>query len=261
MLEALDSILTTYPGDLAAKAERSLQELGVEVRTNNSLVAIEEQHVKLRDTRTEQETVLDARTILWAAGIKASPLGRVLAQRTGAELDKIGRVVVQPDLSLPEHNDIFVIGDLAHFSDPSGSPLPGVAQVAMQQGDYVANLVQARRKGEEKAPFRYQDKGSLAVIGRNAAVADLGYARFSGFFAWLIWIFVHIRYLIEFDNKLLVLTQWAWNYFTRRRGARLITGEDPFPLVEDGDDIDFGQLFSERSKVIVTMAETETSQA
>jgi NADH dehydrogenase len=120
-----------------------------------------------------------------------------------------------------------------------------VAQVAMQQGDYVAKLVKARLEGRDKAPFTYDDKGSLAVIGRNAAVADLGYARFSGFLAWLIWIFIHIRYLIEFDNKLLVLTQWAWNYFTRRRGARLITGADPFPLVEAADDGEIERLFSE----------------
>jgi NADH dehydrogenase len=150
---------------------------------------------------------------------------------------------------------------LAHFSDPSGTPLPGVAQVAMQQGDYVADLVQARFKGQEKAPFVYQDKGSLAVIGRNAAVADLGFARFSGFFAWLIWIFVHIRYLIEFDNKLLVLTQWAWNYFTRRRGARLITGDDPFPLVESKDEVDFSHLFTEKAKAIAVLADTETGRA
>ncbi len=261
VLEALDSILTTYPADLAAKAQRSLQELGVEVRTNTSLEAIEDQYVTLRDTRTGEETTLNARTVLWAAGIKASPLGRVLAQRTGVELDKIGRVVVQPDLSLPGYNDIFVIGDLAHFADPSGSPLPGVAQVAMQQGDYVANLVQARLEGKEQKSFAYQDKGSLAVIGRNAAIADLGYARFSGFLAWLIWIFVHIRYLIEFDNKLLVLTQWAWNYFTRRRGARLITGEDPFPLVESADEADFSRLFAERAQTLAAMAETEAGQS
>ena len=199
----------------------------------------------IRDTRTGQETYLATQTVLWAAGVKASPLGQVLATRTGAEIDRIGRVVVQSDLSLAGYPNIFVISDLAHFADPSGTPLPGVAQVAMQQGEYVAGLVQARLKGNGLAPFEYKDKGSLAVIGRHAAVADLGYARFSGFFAWLIWIFIHIRFLIEFDNKLLVLIQWAWNYFTRKRRARLITGGDPFPLIEPLEDRDIQRLFGE----------------
>jgi NADH dehydrogenase len=189
---------------------------------------------------------IPARTTLWAAGMKASGLGRVLAERTGAELDRAGRVMVEPDLSIADHPNIFAIGDLAHFAHQGAAPLPGVAPVAMQQGRYVAKLVQTRlthgssssspsgeRSGQDESPqaFRYRDKGSLAVIGRNAAVAELGSWKSDGFLAWLIWVFVHIGYLIEFDNKLLVLLQWAWNYFTRKRGARLITGDDPFPLV------------------------------
>lgn len=245
VVEAMDQILTTYPADLAAKAKKSLEELGVEVRTHASLFEIEAHRVGLRDTRSGEESYLPARTILWAAGVKASPLGQTLAERTGAETDRIGRVVVEADLSIAGYPEIFVIGDLAHVVDGSGDPLPGVAQVAMQQGDYVAGLVKARLSEETKAPFAYEDKGSLAVIGRNAAVADLGYARFSGFLAWLIWVFIHIRYLIEFDNKLLVLTQWAWNYFTRRRGARLITGADPFPFSETVNDGELSRLFSE----------------
>jgi NADH dehydrogenase len=249
VVETMDSILTSYPSDLAAQAGRSLQELGVEVLTNCSLVQIEEEYAILRDTQTAQETELPARTVLWAAGIKASPLGQIIAERTGADVDRIGRVVVQPDLSLLNHEDIFVIGDLAHFPGPDGEPLPGVAQVAMQQGEYVARRIGDQMESRNSDPFYYKDKGSLAVIGRNAAVADLGYARFSGFFAWLIWIFIHIRFLIEFDNKLLVLTQWAWNYFTRGRGARLITGRDPFPLVRPADADEIGRLFREPTPI------------
>ncbi|MFN2222913.1 MAG: NAD(P)/FAD-dependent oxidoreductase, partial [Candidatus Promineifilaceae bacterium] len=139
---------------------------------------------------------------------------------------------VEPDLSIVGRPEIFVIGDLAHFEDQDGRPFPGVAQVAMQQGEYAARLILAGEQGGTQPPFAYKDKGNLAVIGRNAAVADLGFARFSGFLAWLIWVFIHIGYLIGYDNKLMVLVQWAWNYFTRKRGARLITGADPFPLVE-----------------------------
>jgi NADH dehydrogenase len=141
--------------------------------------------------------------------------------------------MVKPDLSLPNYPNIFVIGDLAHFAFQDGKPLPGVAPVAMQQGRYVANLVKAQLAGRVLPPFHYHNRGNLAVVGRHAAVADLGRLKFAGFLAWLAWIFIHIWFLIEFDNKLLVLFQWAWNYFTRKRGARLITGDEPFPLVTD----------------------------
>ena len=163
-------------------------------------------------------------TVLWGAGVRASSLGDVVAQRTGAEQDRAGRLVVGPDLSLPGHPNIFVIGDLAHFQQ-DGEPLPGVAQVAMQQGQFVADVLRRRRAAQPVPPFRYKDKGVLAVIGRHEAVADIGRLHFSGLPAWLIWVFVHINFLIEFDNKLKVMTQWGWNYVTRRQGARLITGE------------------------------------
>lgn len=153
-------------------------------------------------------------------------MGEVLAKRTGSQLDRAGRVFVEPDLSVPGYPNIFVIGDLANFSHQNGKPLPGVAPVAMQEGQYVAALIQQRFKGNNLIPFRYFDIASLAVIGRNAAVVGLGFIKFSGFPAWLIWVFVHIYYLIEFDNKLVVLIQWGWNYWTRKRGARLITGEE-----------------------------------
>jgi NADH dehydrogenase len=179
-----------------------------------------------------QPEQLQARTILWAAGMKASALGQILADRTGVALDRAGRVMVEPDLTLAGQPNIFVIGDLANYSHQGDKPLPGVAQVAMQQGRYVADLIQRRPQGKSLPPFHYRDPGSLAVIGRNAAVADLGSLKFGGFLAWLMWVFIHIFYLIEFDNRVLVLFQWAWNYITRKRGARLITGPDPFPLVE-----------------------------
>lgn len=233
LLEAVDSILPTYPATLSEKAWRSLQQLGVSVRTGTLLVGMDDHGVQLRDLASGEEEMLPTRTVLWAAGVKASPLGQILSERTGVETDRIGRVVVEPDLRVPGYPDIFVIGDMAHFPGEDGQPLPGVAQVAMQQGEYAADRILGQDRGRTSLPFRYKDKGNLAVIGRNAAVADLGFARFSGFLAWLVWVFIHISYLIGYDNKLMVLTQWAWNYFTRKRGARLITGADPFPLVED----------------------------
>ncbi|UCG23044.1 MAG: NAD(P)/FAD-dependent oxidoreductase, partial [Chloroflexota bacterium] len=236
LLEAGDGILASYPDDLATKAQRSLEKLGVTVRVKTRLVGIDDDNVTLRDQESGRDETLASHTVLWAAGVQASALGQILAERVGAKTDHIGRVMIEPDLTVAGQPDIFVVGDLAHFEDQDGRPLPGVAQVAMQQGQYAAGLIQDRLRGSQRPPFRYKDKGNLAVIGRNAAVADLGFARFSGFPAWLIWVFIHIGYLIGFDNKLLVLTQWAWNYFTRKRGARLITGEDPFPLIQGGID-------------------------
>jgi NADH dehydrogenase len=139
-------------------------------------------------------------------------------------------VVVGPDCAVPGHPEIFVIGDLAHFKGAAGQPLPGVAQVAIQQGQYVARLIEARLRGESRPPFAYKDHGIMATIGRNAAVADLGWVRFGGKLAWLAWLFIHLLYLVEFQNRLLVLLQWGWNYFTRNRAARLITGPSPLPL-------------------------------
>lgn len=226
LLEGAARILPGYPESLSAKARMQLQKLGVTVRTGTFLTGLEGDRLTLRRGDTEYE--LRANTVLWAAGIRASGLGKIVAQQTGAELDRQGRVRVEPDLSLAGHPDIFVIGDSAHTRGEDGAPLPGVAPVAMQQGRYVARLLKNRLRGKQVAPFRYRDKGSLAVIGRNAAVADFGKLRFSGFVAWLLWALVHIRYLIEFDNKVLVLFQWAWNYFTRNRGARIITNSgDP----------------------------------
>jgi NADH:ubiquinone reductase (H+-translocating) len=169
---------------------------------------------------------MQAHTILWTAGVKASGLGAALAKHTGVTLDRAGRVTVEPDLTVPGHAEIFVIGDLAVYVHQDGKPLPGLAAVAIQQGSYVGAAIKQRLQGNTPAAFRYVDKGNLAIIGRNAGVADLGRWHFAGVPAWLLWLFVHILYLIGFDNKLLVLFQWAWNYVTRNRG------KDPFPLVD-----------------------------
>jgi NADH dehydrogenase len=189
------------------------------------VTGIDAHGVDVTDDATSERERIAARTVLWAAGVAASPLGQVLQRRVGAPLDKIGRVIVEPDLSVPGHPEILVIGDLAHSVNDTGAPLPGVAPVAMQQGRYVANLIVRRLRGEESPPFRYVDRGSLATIGRAAAVADFGRLHLSGLLAWLAWLFIHLLYLVEFDNRVLVLVQWAWNYFTRNRGARLITGD------------------------------------
>ncbi len=233
LVEALDRVLPPYPPDLSEKARRALARLGVAIETSTMVTALDAAGVTVqRGERTER---LAARTVLWAAGVQASPLGQVLQRRCGAELDRAGRVVVAPDLSIPGHPDVLVIGDLASFRHQGDRPLPGVAPVAMQQGRHAAKLVRARLAGRSLAPFRYRERGCMATIGRGKAVADVGFARCNGYPAWLVWLFVHLLYLVEFDNRLAVLLQWAWNYVTWNRGARLITGESPFPLTVAGE--------------------------
>ncbi|MCD8489613.1 MAG: NAD(P)/FAD-dependent oxidoreductase [Desertifilum sp.] len=224
LLEGMDRVLPPYAEELSANAQQALADLGVEILTKAMVTKIESDRVTYRlGDRTEEVT---AKTLLWAAGVKASSMGEILHQQTGVERDRVGRVMVEPDLSIPGYPNIFVIGDLAHFAHQDDKPLPGVAPVAMQEGDYVAKLIKKRLKGETLPPFHYTDYGSLAVIGTHAAVVDLGFIRFTGFLAWFIWVFAHIYFLIEFDNKLVVMIQWAWKYFTRKSGARLITGEE-----------------------------------
>ena len=224
LLEGGERILPVFPTELSRRATRSLERLGVEVRTRAFVVAIADGVLTVR--ADERDESIRAATVLWAAGVRASPFSNRLAERFGARRDPGGRVEVNADLSLPGHPEVFVIGDLALATGRSGHPLPGLAPVAMQQGRFVARRILGREP--TGAPFRYRNKGQLAVIGRNAAVCDLGRARFSGFPAWLVWVFVHIAYLIEYDNKVLVLVQWAMSYVTRKRGARLITN----PAVE-----------------------------
>ena len=228
LLEGGPRVLPAYADDLSRSAELQLQKLGVEVRTNAMVTQVEPGAIRMGEKR------LPAAVILWAAGVAASPLGKKL----GAPVDRAGRVVVQPDLSLAGHPEVFVIGDLAALKDENGKMLPGVAPVAMQQGKFVAKLIKreaqlaetvANPQLQSRPTFRYWDKGSLATIGRAAAVAEFGKIHISGFVAWLAWLFVHILFLIGFRNRVLVFIQWAWSYFTYERGARLITGSTDLP--------------------------------
>lgn len=227
LIDAADRVLPGYPPDLSAKAKRSLQHLGVAVRTGVRVLDLRSNSILLQVG--EQKSELAAHTVLWAAGVKASPLGALLARRTGCLLDRVGRVQVNPDLALANHPEIRVIGDLALLNDEQGRPLPGVADVAMQQGRYAARAITAGLRGEVLPPFRYHHKGSMATIGRASAVADFGRLRLSGYLAWLAWLFVHLINLIGFQSRLLVLLQWAGNYITHNRAARLITQDHPPP--------------------------------
>jgi NADH dehydrogenase len=182
---------------------------------------------------SEQSERIATSTVLWAAGVQASPLAKHLAEQTAAEIDRQGRVIVKPDLSLPGASEVFVLGDMAHVRGPEGDPLPGVAPVAIQQGQYVARLIRNRLKNKAMPAFRYKDRGNMAVIGRSAAVAQVGKFRFGGYFAWLLWLFIHLIFIVEFQNRLLVLMQWGWNYFTRNRSARLITPDEPLVVAKN----------------------------
>jgi len=215
LVEAGPSVLSAYPEDLRQSAVKQLQRLGVEVRTNAAVSDVSSGQVRIGDE------VVPAEVVLWAAGVSASPLGGALAVPT----DRAGRVLVEPDLSIPGHREVFVIGDLASMKDEEGRPLPGVAPVAMQQGKFLAKQVAADLAGKPRERFHYFDKGSLATIGRAAAIAQFGKVHISGFLAWLAWLFIHIMFLIGFRNRVIVMFQWAWSYLTYERAARLITGE------------------------------------
>jgi NADH dehydrogenase len=231
ILEGGERLLATYPPDLSVKAKIELEQLGVIVRTKAMVGEIGPKGIVYRNG--EQSETIQAETILWAAGVRASPLGKVLAEAAGIDTDRQGRVPVGSDLSLEGHPEVFVIGDLAAVSHRSDSPsLPGVAPVAMQEGRYVAKLIRRRVKGQTMPPFRYRDYGTMATIGRARGVAMIGPVKLSGFLAWLTWLFVHLMYIVEFENRLLVLFQWAWNYLTWNRSARLITGENRLPFFQ-----------------------------
>jgi NADH dehydrogenase len=244
LVEGADRVLPPYPPKLSEAARKMLVRLGVTVRTGAIVTDIAEGCVTIREAApkgaTENARVgapendrtekIHARTVLWAAGVLSSPLGRMLAESAGAVLDKAGRVVVEPDLTIAGHPEIFVIGDLANFSHQTGKPLPGVAQPAIQEGRYVGKAIERSLRGEKIAAFHFFDKGNLATIGRGAAVADLNWLQLSGWPAWLIWIFVHLLYIVEFQSRLLIMLQWAWLYLTYDRSARLITGKNPLPL-------------------------------
>jgi NADH:ubiquinone reductase (H+-translocating) len=223
LVEGDDRLLTAFPPDLSAKAEQQLIALKVRPRTGARVVAIDPDGVVIRTEAGDER--IPAKTVLWAAGVKASPLGKLIADRTGIAPDRMGRLPVQPDLTLAGHPEIHIAGDLANYPHQTGSPLPGVAPVAMQQGRYAAQHIRARLQGRTLPPFHYRDKGNLATIGRNKAVGVIANLHLSGFPAWFVWVFVHLMYLVEFENRMLVLMEWVFNYITRNRGARLITGK------------------------------------
>jgi NADH dehydrogenase len=225
LVEAADRVLTSFPPSLSAKAERSLQRLGVTVLTGRAVIGIDAAGVTLDGGDAGSERIA-TRVVIWAAGVTASGLAGQLAELTGAERDSAGRVTVESDLTLPGHPEVFAIGDMVRVRPANGEPvvLPGLAPVAMQQGRYAASVVRARLRGREYGGFRYRDKGNLATIGRAAAVADIKGIRLSGFAAWATWLLVHLWYLIGFQNRLLVLIRWSFSFATHGRGARLITG-------------------------------------
>jgi NADH:quinone reductase (non-electrogenic) len=224
LIEAADRVLTTFRPSLSAKAQRSLERLGVTPMLRSTVVGVDAESVSVADGAGNTQRI-PTRTVVWAAGVTASKLGARMSELTGAELDRAGRVAVERDLTLPGHPEVFALGDMVRVRGADGSPvtLPGVAPVAMQQGRYAARVVRARLESEQTPPFRYHDKGNLATIGRGAAVADIKPLRLSGFLAWVTWVVVHLWYLVGFENRVLVFTQWGFSFFTHGRGARLIT--------------------------------------
>lgn len=225
LIEGVDRVLPTYTPKLSEAALERLKKRGVEVRLGARVTAIDDDEVRIGDER------IHARTVVWAAGVAGSPLARTL----GAPLDRQGRVLVEPTLAIPDHPEVFVVGDLSTLMQ-DGKPIPGVAQNAIQGGAHAAKNIRRALDGEAPRPFRYKDLGSMAVIGRNAAVAWLGDAQFSGFFAWLVWLVVHLIAIIDFRNRVFVLLQWAWSYVFLSRGARLITRRVPPTLLSHAED-------------------------
>lgn len=216
LVEAGPRILPMFSEQSSAKAVKDLQNLGVTIRTGAAVRKIDEDGVEIGDER------ISSATVLWAAGVKASSLG----QQAGLDVDRQGRVLVEPDLSVKGHPNVFVAGDQASFLHQTGKPLPGTAPVAMQQGRYLARLIRQELQGKPRTSFEFLDKGQMATIGRSRAVVEVGQFKMSGFFAWVIWLVVHIYYLTGFPNRLLVVLQWAWSYLTFRRGARLIVSKE-----------------------------------
>lgn len=227
LIEATDRVLTSFPPSLSAKAKRSLERLGVTVLLGRTVVGVDGEGVSVDDGRGQTERI-PARTVVWAAGVTASPLAAMLAERSGAELDRAGRVAVGPDLTLPGHPEVFALGDMVRVRGGDGVSrvLPGLAPVAMQEGRYAAEVVRARLRGKDAPAFRYHDKGNLATIGRAAAVADIKGLRISGLLAWLTWLLVHLWYLVGFQNRIIVFIRWSFSFATHGRGARLIAGAE-----------------------------------
>ena len=220
VVDFASKVLNGFHKQLCDDALHTLEHLGIKVLLNTKVEEIDTDGIFV--TENNKKYKIESRNVFWAAGVKSSPVGKMLVENESG-LDNAGRVFVEADMSLPKYPDVYVIGDLAHKEDKQGNLLPGTAPVAMSQGNYVANKILKKLKGESIQPYKYKNKGVMAVIGRAKAVADLGWIRFSGYPAWLLWLFIHLMYLVGFDNRVLVFIQWGWNYFTRNRGARLIT--------------------------------------
>ena len=216
LIEAGPRILPMFSAEQASRATRDLETLGVQVWVSSKVTGIDADGVTVGGER------IHAATVLWAAGVEASKIGR----QVSSDLDRQGRVMVEPDLSLKQHPNIFVIGDMAHYAHETGKPLPGTAPVAMQQGRYIARTILRDLKGEKREPFHFVDKGQMATIGRSRAILEIGRLRLAGWIAWVLWLIIHIYYLTGFKNRLLVVAQWAWSYLTFGRGARLIVNRD-----------------------------------
>jgi NADH dehydrogenase len=227
LVEAADRILMHLPRDLSASALKQLEDIGVEVRTHTMVKDIRSEMVTIAAKDKPEPEVIGAASIVWAAGVGANPLTRTL----GVEIDRAGRIKVNPDLSIPGHPEAFAVGDISLVLNPDGSPVPGVSPAAIQMGQFVAKLIKTEQadpqlRPDQRDPFKYWDKGTMATIGRSRAVAMIGPVKFSGFFAWLAWLGVHILFLVGFTNKVTVVIRWVWAFFTRRQGARVITADE-----------------------------------
>jgi NADH:ubiquinone reductase (H+-translocating) len=253
LLDAAPRLLMGFPEDLAQKAKHALAKLGVQTRMSAFVEEVTADGINYQVNGSTQE--LSTKTVIWAGGVTVCPLARTLAKRTGAETDRGGRIRVGADLTVANFPDIYVVGDLALSIDPDGKPLQGVAQVAMQQGAYAARAIARKTKGQPKpAPFRYFDKGNLAVIGRAAAIANVFGFHLSGLPAWVVWAFIHIAYIVEFQSRIVVFTKWAIQDLTFSRGSRLITGDAP-------TDFNFNSAVAGEDRMIETTAETRTAPA
>lgn len=233
LVEGVERVLPTFPSDLSAACEKMLKDLGVEIMTKTFVTNITAHDVTIK--KNNQETTIKSNCVLWSAGVKASPLGKMIAGDNSEILDKSGRINVEKDFSVPGHPEVMVIGDLANYAHQTNEPLPGLAPVAMQEGTYAGKLIKARLQNKKLKPFKYVDKGTMATIGRSRAVGIIGKFHFKGIIAWLLWLFVHLMYLVGYQNRVLVFIQWAWNYFTWARSARVITHVYEFPSSHDDE--------------------------
>jgi NADH:ubiquinone reductase (H+-translocating) len=235
LVEAMDRILPPYPPDRSVSAKRQLERLGVDVRTSTKVVDLDDRSVKVEAGGAEE--TIPTRTALWAAGVLVTSFVKVVAEATGAETDRAGRILVGPELTIPGHSEIFVVGDAAVQPWKEDRPTPGVAQGGIQGGSYAGKTIRRRLSGQATPPFRYSNHGDVAVIGRAAGVTDIPwmgpFGRQGGFFAWALWLLIHITYLIGFANRIVVVTRWAWSFFTHGRGSRLITGSPLLPPIEE----------------------------